>query len=86
VLCSQVVWKGLADAKLLQTEDDVDRASTLMALYEIRAKLKQQDNSSLMKAREKINALAARQQAQSETEKGGKPMETVKHYPYTYPK
>lgn len=35
-----------------------------MALYDIRSKLKQQDNSSLLKAREKINALAARQQAQ----------------------
>lgn len=45
-------------------EDDLDRASTLMALYEIRAKLKQQDNSSLIKAREKIADLAARQQAQ----------------------
>ncbi|OLN88784.1 hypothetical protein CCHL11_01761 [Colletotrichum chlorophyti] len=47
-----------------QAEDDMDRASTLMALYEIRAKLKQQDNSSLMKAREKIADLAARQQQQ----------------------
>ncbi|KAK2020272.1 hypothetical protein LZ32DRAFT_652800 [Colletotrichum eremochloae] len=47
-----------------QGEDDLDRASTLMALYEIRAKLKQQDNSSLMKAREKIADLAARQHQQ----------------------
>ncbi|TDZ23751.1 hypothetical protein Cob_v002754 [Colletotrichum orbiculare MAFF 240422] len=46
-------------------EDDLDRASTLMALYEIRAKLKQQDNSSLMKAREKIADLAAKQHQQS---------------------
>ncbi|KAH6691742.1 hypothetical protein F5X68DRAFT_202501 [Plectosphaerella plurivora] len=45
-----------------ELEDDLDRASTLMALYEIRAKLKQQDNSSLIKAREKITELAARQQ------------------------
>ncbi|KAI0539946.1 hypothetical protein GGR58DRAFT_193556 [Xylaria digitata] len=44
------------------TDSDVDRASTLLSLYEIRAKLKEQDNSSLMKAREKINALAAKQQ------------------------
>lgn len=43
-------------------EDDLDRATTLMALYDIRAKLKQQDNSSLLKAREKIADLAARQQ------------------------
>ncbi|KAH7328815.1 hypothetical protein B0I35DRAFT_27572 [Stachybotrys elegans] len=42
--------------------DDLERASTLMALYEIRDKLKQQDNSSLIKAREKVNALAAKQQ------------------------
>ncbi|KAI0842112.1 hypothetical protein F5Y06DRAFT_168175 [Hypoxylon sp. FL0890] len=42
---------------------DIDRASTLLSLYEIRAKLRDQDNSGLMKAREKINALAAKQQA-----------------------
>ncbi|KAI1382210.1 hypothetical protein F4677DRAFT_401216 [Hypoxylon crocopeplum] len=42
---------------------DIDRASTLLSLYEIRAKLREQDNSGLMKAREKINALAAKQQA-----------------------
>ncbi|KAI0404265.1 hypothetical protein F4802DRAFT_598231 [Xylaria palmicola] len=46
-------------------DSDVDRASTLLSLYEIRAKLKEQDSSSLMKAREKINALAAKQQQQS---------------------
>ncbi|KAI1499168.1 hypothetical protein F5X99DRAFT_293562 [Biscogniauxia marginata] len=42
-------------------DTDIDRASTLLSLYEIRAKLKEQDSSSLMKAREKINALAAKQ-------------------------
>ncbi|KAK5624756.1 hypothetical protein RRF57_000472 [Xylaria bambusicola] len=47
------------------TDSDVDRASTLLSLYEIRAKLREQDNSSLMKAREKINALAAKQQQQT---------------------
>ncbi|KAI8632033.1 hypothetical protein F5Y19DRAFT_383422 [Xylariaceae sp. FL1651] len=46
-------------------DSDIDRASTLLSLYEIRAKLKEQDNSSLMKAREKINALAAKQQQQA---------------------
>ncbi|KAI0486539.1 hypothetical protein F4859DRAFT_470678 [Xylaria cf. heliscus] len=46
------------------TDSDVDRASTLLSLYEIRAKLKEQDSSSLMKAREKINALTAKQQQQ----------------------
>ncbi|KAI1469944.1 uncharacterized protein F4812DRAFT_420960 [Daldinia caldariorum] len=45
-------------------ETDIDRASTLLSLYQIRAKLKEQDNSGLIKAREKINALAAKQQAQ----------------------
>ncbi len=45
-----------------QIDDDVDRASTLMALYEIRAKLKDQDNSrNLTKLREKIDALHAKQ-------------------------
>ncbi|KAK7969729.1 hypothetical protein PG996_001833 [Apiospora saccharicola] len=43
-------------------DGDIDRASTLLSLYEIRAKLKDQDNSSLMKSREKINALAAKQE------------------------
>ncbi|KAH8675633.1 hypothetical protein BX600DRAFT_507853 [Xylariales sp. PMI_506] len=42
-------------------DSDIDRASTLLSLYEIRAKLREQDNSSLQKAREKINALAAKQ-------------------------
>ncbi|KAI1143461.1 hypothetical protein F5Y05DRAFT_368652 [Hypoxylon sp. FL0543] len=45
-------------------DTDIDRASTLLSLYEIRAKLREQDNSGLMKAREKINALAAKQQCQ----------------------
>ena len=40
---------------------DINRASTLLSLYEIRAKLKEQDSSSLQKAREKVNALAAKQ-------------------------
>ncbi|KAL2136242.1 hypothetical protein VTI74DRAFT_4675 [Chaetomium olivicolor] len=43
-------------------DDDVNQANTLMALYEIRAKLKDQENSrNLTKLREKINALHARQ-------------------------
>lgn len=53
---------SLTDTDMLnQIDGDIDRASTLLSLYEIRAKLKEQDNSSLMKAREKINALAAKQ-------------------------
>lgn len=47
-----------------QIEEDVERANSLMALYEIRAKLKDQDNRSLNKLREKIDALHARQQAE----------------------
>ncbi|KAK4234833.1 hypothetical protein C8A03DRAFT_46904 [Achaetomium macrosporum] len=43
-------------------EDDVDRASTLMALYDIRARLRDQDNArTLNKLREKIAALHAKQ-------------------------
>ncbi|KAI2638116.1 hypothetical protein GGS21DRAFT_509837 [Xylaria nigripes] len=49
------------------TDSDVDRASALISLYEIRAKLKEQDKNSLAKAREKINALAAKQQQQQHT-------------------
>lgn len=45
-----------------QGDDDVDRANTLMALYDIRAKLKDQDSSrNLGKLREKIAALHAKQ-------------------------
>jgi len=45
-----------------QIDEDVDRASTLMALYDIRAKLKDQDNNrNLTKLREKIDALHAKQ-------------------------
>lgn len=42
---------------------DVDKASTLLSLYQIRSRIKEQDNTGLNKAREKINALAAKQQA-----------------------
>ncbi len=51
-----------------------------MALYEIRAKLKQQDNTSLLKLREKVNLLQARQQ----TEK--KDGSETKSNRYTYPR
>ncbi|EON97966.1 hypothetical protein UCRPA7_6569 [Phaeoacremonium minimum UCRPA7] len=67
-------------------EDDVDRASTLMALYEIRAKLKQQDNTSLLKAREKISALAARQQAQAAEKKELTAPEHRASPRFTYPR
>ncbi|KAI8289543.1 hypothetical protein K4K60_008472 [Colletotrichum sp. SAR11_57] len=68
-----------------QGEDDLDRASTLMALYEIRAKLKQQDNSSLMKAREKIADLAQRQQQQQQGGAGKKEPEKITSR-FTFPK
>ncbi|WDK14078.1 hypothetical protein CGRA01v4_05359 [Colletotrichum graminicola] len=67
-----------------QGEDDLDRASTLMALYEIRAKLKQQDNSSLMKAREKIADLAARQQQQQTAPAKKEPEKVTSRF--TFPK
>lgn len=54
-------------------EDDVDRASTLMALYDIRNKIKQQDNTSLIRAREKIDAMIAKQKAavEKQNKQGG---------------
>lgn len=57
-----------------------------MALYDIRTKLKQQDNSSLIKAREKINALAARQQAQQNAEKSAKSADEARRNRYSFPK
>ncbi|UKZ77481.1 hypothetical protein TrVFT333_005203 [Trichoderma virens FT-333] len=60
--------------------------NTLMALYDIRAKLKQQDNSSLIRAREKINALAQRQQAQQFAELNMKKAEEMRRNRYSFPK
>jgi len=67
-------------------DDDLERASTLMALYDIRAKIKQQDNSSLMKAREKINALAAKQQAQQAAERNLRAAEEMRRNRSSFPK
>lgn len=58
----------------------------LVALYDIRAKLKQQDNSSLMRAREKINALAQRQQAQQFAELNMKKADELRRNRYSFPK
>ncbi|CAK7266556.1 hypothetical protein SEPCBS57363_002149 [Sporothrix epigloea] len=45
------------------TESDMNRASSLMALHDLRAKLKQyNDSDSLRQAREKVAALSGRQQ------------------------
>lgn len=71
---------------MTQVDDDLERASTLMALYDIRAKLKQQDNSSLVKAREKINALASKQQAQQAAERNAKTAEEIRRNRYSFPK
>ncbi|KAL6869953.1 hypothetical protein ACO1O0_001288 [Amphichorda felina] len=75
--------RGDSDVKV---DDDLERASTLVALYDIRAKLKQQDNSSLVKAREKINALAAKQQAQQVAERSAKAAEDLRRNRYSFPK
>ncbi|KAJ3523936.1 hypothetical protein NM208_g12260 [Fusarium decemcellulare] len=79
-------WELGTDQAAIQFEDDVDRASTLMALYDIRSKIKQQDNSSLLKAREKINALAARQQAQQAAERNMKAADELRRQRYSFPR
>jgi hypothetical protein len=65
----------------IQIDDDVDRANTLMALYDIRAKLKDQENNrNLSKLREKIAALHAKQvQCEKREGDGGRAK-------YSYPK
>jgi hypothetical protein len=67
-------------------DNDLERASMLMSLYDIRSKLKQQDNSSLLKAREKINALAAKQQAQQAADRNTKAAEELRRNRYSFPK
>lgn len=67
-------------------EDEAERAATLIALYDIRAKLKQQDNSSLIKAREKINSIAAKQQAQQNAERNLKTSDQLRRNRYSFPK
>lgn len=57
-----------------------------MALYDIRARLKHQDNSSLLKAREKVNALAAKQQAQQAAERSAKAADELRRNRYSFPK
>ncbi|KAL2155113.1 hypothetical protein VTH82DRAFT_3789 [Thermothelomyces myriococcoides] len=56
------------------TDDDVERANSLMTLYEIRAKLRDQHNSqNLTRLREKIAALHAKQvQAEKKDGEAGK--------------
>ncbi len=79
---------------ILQTDSDVDRAASLMALYELRTKLRQyNDDNSLRQAREKVAALSARQppadttatQA-SATSSPRPPAIAHRHSQYTYPR
>jgi hypothetical protein len=69
-----------------QPEDDVTRANSLIQLYEIREKLRQQDNSSLNKARERIAAIHARQLQQSPPTGEKKDTADPHHSRFTYPK
>jgi hypothetical protein len=72
--------------KMKQPEDDVARATSLMQLYEIRARLKQQDTTSLNKARERINAIQARQQQGSQTPTERREPVEGSQSRFTYPK
>lgn len=49
-----------------ELDDDVHQAGSLMSLYEIRARLKQQDSTGLKKAREQIDALIAKNKQQQQ--------------------
>jgi hypothetical protein len=57
-----------------------------MQLYDIRSKIKQQDNSSLLKAREKVNTIAARQQAQQAAERNMKTADELRRQRYSFPR
>ncbi|KAF9779692.1 hypothetical protein IL306_001599 [Fusarium sp. DS 682] len=74
------------DRTTTQFEEDLERASTLMQLYDIRSKIKQQDNSSLLRAREKVNAIAARQQAQQAAERNMKAADELRRQRYSFPR
>ncbi|KAF5020783.1 hypothetical protein F66182_7191 [Fusarium sp. NRRL 66182] len=79
-------WDLITDRNATQFEEDLERASTLMQLYDIRSKIKQQDNSSLLKAREKVNAIAARQQAQQAAERNIKAADELRRQRYSFPR
>ncbi|KAF5685357.1 pyruvate carboxylase [Fusarium circinatum] len=79
-------WDSGTDRTAVQFEEDLERASTLMQLYDIRSKIKQQDNSSLLKAREKVNAIAARQQAQQAAERNMKAADELRRQRYSFPR
>jgi hypothetical protein len=44
----------------IQADPDLERASTLMHLYEIRGRFKQQENGGLVRARANVEAVADR--------------------------
>ena len=60
----------------------MDRANSLMHLYELRAKMREQDNTNLLKLREKIAALQARQQHTDKKE----PVPEARQSRFAYPK
>lgn len=53
-----------------ELDDDVHQAGSLMSLYEIRSRLKQQDSTGLKKAREQIDALIAKHKQQQQQHGG----------------
>ena len=71
---------------LQQVDLDVAQATSLMQLYEIRAKIKQQDNSSLLRAREKISALKQFQPQSPITNAERYTTPDVPQNRYTYPR
>ncbi|KAK1769527.1 hypothetical protein QBC33DRAFT_324418 [Phialemonium atrogriseum] len=69
-----------------QAEDDVARATSLMQLYEIRAQLRQQDTTGLNRARERINAIQARQHQQMAHTPEKRETSESSQTRFTYPK
>ncbi|KAK3382329.1 hypothetical protein B0T24DRAFT_587095 [Lasiosphaeria ovina] len=86
-ICHPLEQHVLKSAWTKQPEDDVDRANSLMALYDIRNKLKEQDNTSLNKLREKILALQqTRHQAEKRESGGGGSSSEGRQSRFAYPK
>lgn len=56
----------------------------MLSLYELRAKVREQDNSGLIKAREKVNALAAKQAGNPTADQKRASTDFVNRF--TYPK
>lgn len=84
---SQGSIPGTPRREAAEPEDDVDRANSLMALYDIRNKLKEQDNTSLNKLREKILALQqTRHQAEKRESGGGGSSSEGRQSRFAYPK